>query len=762
MIKHVFISFFMLASLLISPAICAEIRSKKPLYLSALSVQHDKTQESVVALEEVTISDGVETVECEKLTYIKPQNKLIAETNVRYFTKTADIITADYLELSDNFKNGIMDQFGILLEDDSRVTGEKGNKKDEIIEIDKGSFTPCYLCEDDPSSPPFWALRASSIIRNKPSEIVEYYNARMEIFGIPVFYTPYLYHPDPSIKRRSGFLFPEISRGSRYGTAIGLPYFWNMGPDEDMTITPFPLVESGVGSFLKIEHRRHFGYGKIKTHASIGNTYNKDKRDIDRKHDKKKVMGHLFSDGEFNINELWRLRYQLQKMDSQTYLKRFPFLEDPQNPVYSKNTLDSSFHLERFEGNNYADISGHWFQNLRESEPRKQTPAVIPSLYYQHVTDPGQYGEVWQLTLANIFLTRPEPAPGRIIQGIQEQGRARELNRFVADGQFYIPYITPDGSIWSAQANVNTRIYSFSGYEPGLNRPSRSGTEGSLFPQLTLGWRKPLSNVIDDRHEVVIDPTIYFVTSSRGVNSDRFPNEDSQEFEFSENNLFTSNRFRGFDMLDEGTRLNYGVQSYVLKDSRTLVRGFLGQSFSFNQYSHIRNAEIKGLHKKFSDYLASLYISPFQDYSISTSLLLDRTTFKPKSVSASLYAGPPVFRLWATYSYVKARSITTPKKPQSHQLNTGFSSVMSKEWSTTSSLGYDLINPKKLLYVKFDLTYQNECFGLITSVNRTFFRSRTLRPQTTVMLTFSFKHLGSVGKTIVNDKSAPLNPGTQP
>ncbi|MAP24565.1 MAG: hypothetical protein CMM87_03425 [Rickettsiales bacterium] len=750
-----FFIFSLLSLTLGSFVVSAEVNSKKPLYLSALSVKHDKNNDTVYALQDVTISDGVETVECDKLTYIKSANKLIAEGNVRYYTKSEDIVTTNSIELSDNFKDGLMDQFGILMKDDSRVTGGSGTKKDEVIEIEKGSFTPCYLCKDDPSSPPLWALKASHVVRNKPAEIVEYYNAHMEIYGVPVFYTPYLYHPDPSIKRRSGFLFPEISRGSRYGTAIGFPYFLDLGQDEDLTITPFPVLESGVGSFLKLEHRRHFGFGKIRTHASIANTYNVDRRNIDRTKDKKKVMGHLFSKGEFNINELWRLRYQLEKMDSQTYLKRYPFLEDPENPITSKNFLDSSFNLERFEGNDYANISGHWFQNLREDEPRKQTPAVIPSLYYQHVTDPGQYGEVWQLTLADIFLTRPEPVPAQINQDIQQQGRARELNRFVADGQFYIPYITPDGSIWSAQANLNARVYTFEAYQPGFGMPSRSGTEGSIFPQLTLGWRKPLSNILDDNREIVIDPTIHFVTSSRGVNSDRFPNEDSQDFEFSETNLFTSNRFYGFDQLDEGTRLNYGIQSYFLKSGRTIIRGFLGQSFSFSRYDHIRNSETKGLQKKFSDYLASLYLSPIQDYSLSTSLLLDRKDLKPKNISASLHAGPAVFKLWATYSYVKDRSIKTPTKPRSHQVNTGFSSKISKEWSATSSMGYDLVSPKKLLYVNFDLTYQNECFGVITSVNRSFFKSRTLRPQTTIMLTFSFKHLGSVGKKILNDK--PIN-----
>ena len=88
----------------------------------------------------------------------------------------------------------------------------------------------------------------------------------------------------------------------------------------------------------------------------------------------------------------------------------------------------------------------------------------MPSLYYQYVSDPGESGEVWQVTVADIFLTRPEGAPGRMVNNTYLPAKVRELNRFVIEGQFYVPYITPDGSLWSLTTRLNGRLYSFYGF----------------------------------------------------------------------------------------------------------------------------------------------------------------------------------------------------------------------------------------------------------------------------------------------------------
>src|SRR3546814_12295588 len=91
----------------------------------------------------------------------------------------------------------------------SRRTG--GNR----TELDKGVFSPCDLCEDDPTRAPLWQLKAVKIIHDQETKTIEYQDAWMEIYGIPVLYTPYMSHPDPTVKRKSGFLAPSFGEIGR-------------------------------------------------------------------------------------------------------------------------------------------------------------------------------------------------------------------------------------------------------------------------------------------------------------------------------------------------------------------------------------------------------------------------------------------------------------------------------------------------------------------------------------------------------------------
>ena len=93
----------------------------------------------------------------------------------------------------------LTDQSRLAAADAKRVAGNKTTFR-------RGVFSPCELCEDDPDRAPLWQLKAQRVVHDQEDQTIRYYNAWMEMFGIPVIYTPYLEHPDPTVKRKSGFL----------------------------------------------------------------------------------------------------------------------------------------------------------------------------------------------------------------------------------------------------------------------------------------------------------------------------------------------------------------------------------------------------------------------------------------------------------------------------------------------------------------------------------------------------------------------------
>src|SRR5258708_40124075 len=89
----------------------------------------------------------------------------------------------------------------------------------------------------------------------------------MEIDGFPIFWTPYLSHPDPSVKRRSGFLAPSFGSSPSLGFHTGIPYYWVISPDKDATFTP--VITSAGGEFLGGQYRQRFGNGFVHADASV-------------------------------------------------------------------------------------------------------------------------------------------------------------------------------------------------------------------------------------------------------------------------------------------------------------------------------------------------------------------------------------------------------------------------------------------------------------------------------------------------------------
>ncbi len=107
--------------------------------------------------------------------------------------------------------------------------------KDDESRFSKSVFTLCDYRENDKCPP--WTLQAKDMRHNKKNKTIYYNNAVLKIYDLPIFYFPKLSHPDPSVDRRSGFLPPSLTSSRNLGSGFGIPYYWNIGPDKDFTLT---------------------------------------------------------------------------------------------------------------------------------------------------------------------------------------------------------------------------------------------------------------------------------------------------------------------------------------------------------------------------------------------------------------------------------------------------------------------------------------------------------------------------------------------
>ena len=126
--------------------------------------------------------------------------------------------------------------------------------------FENGVYTACAPCKDDPKKPPLWQVKAARIIHNQTEKMLYFEDARLEFFGVPMAYLPYFSTPDPTVKRKTGFLMPSYTSTTGYGFGVDTPFYWALAPDYDMTITPRITTRQGVLGQVEFRTDTNFGF----------------------------------------------------------------------------------------------------------------------------------------------------------------------------------------------------------------------------------------------------------------------------------------------------------------------------------------------------------------------------------------------------------------------------------------------------------------------------------------------------------------------
>ena len=183
-------------------------------------------------------------------------NKISSEKS--QFLLSQKLLKIDTVNMTDNisnkyfFQNAIVDfknneiigddvkvdffksSFGNM-ENDPRLRGNYLYSDNNISVIKKGVFTTCKKNKDE--CPP-WQFKAQEIKYNKTKKTIYYKNAWLEIYDKPIIYFPRFFHPDPTVKRQSGFLMPRFESSSSLGDSLSIPYFKVISDSKDITFTP--------------------------------------------------------------------------------------------------------------------------------------------------------------------------------------------------------------------------------------------------------------------------------------------------------------------------------------------------------------------------------------------------------------------------------------------------------------------------------------------------------------------------------------------
>ena len=720
-----------------------------PVLFSADEVNYDDDFGLVIARGNVEISQGNRTLLADTVSYNQRTDTVTASGHVSMLQETGDVVFGNYVELTDSMREGFIQDISILMADRSRLAGNTGRRTDaNRTEIRRGVYSPCDLCQDDPSQPPLWQLKAAKIVHDKEEQKVEYEDVSLEIGGYPVLYSPYFSHPDPSVKRASGFLPPTIGSSSALGFNATTPYFWVLGPDKDLTISP--MFTSSQGLDLATEYRQRFGNGFIDTKASITDADNVSGTASDPTTAHNQVRGDINSVGQFDLDENWRTGWVVRRTTDQTYDQLYHF-------GGTQNFLTSDAYVENFDGRNYGSIYSYSFQSLRLGVSDRSQAYVLPLGNYSWDFRPTSWGGHFtsNVNVADIFR---ETGPNS--------------RRVSAGGEFDLPWITRDGSMWNFVAGVRGDAYSVSDQPivgtgtfntltgQASHQQISNDSVGRVFPQSGLEWKDPFVRR-GEHSTLVITPRAAFYAAPIGSNPPTIPNDDSVSFDFNESDLFVRNRLVGYDQVDSGQRVDYGIQADWTDDDGAKARALIGQSYRFQHQTPfdyglglnpatngayqptVAITSGTGVNRQLSDYVGRLSYSPSGYLETSYRFRFDEVDLRPEHQELGVAVGPPNLRLSTAYLQLG----DNPRDGETHrqELSVSLNYIINQYWTVSTRATRELSGDNEnQVSSGFSAQYQDECLTLLATLAQTGIRNGAIKPGTTLLFQFVFKNLGEV------------------
>lgn len=688
---------------------------RSPAVITADSLRHDERRGRVVATGNVQVTQGGRTVRADRVVYDQRAGRVTALGNVSIAEPGGETVFGDRVVLSEDLRDGLIERFRMLFPDGTRIAANgarrTGGRRTEMAKV---VFSPCKLCEEDPTGAPLWRVRARRVIHDQKTRDIEYRDAWLEFYGLPVFYTPYLSHPDSTVKRRSGFLAPTFGSGKQLGAWIRAPYYWRIDRDRDATLTP--MIATLENPVLFAEYRERLEKGALVLSGSYTSTShpNPDIRPVfgDRS------RGHFFGKLRYDLDKYWRIGVNGNWAADDTYLRRFD--------VSGTDSLETSAWLEGFRDRNYTVFRLHHFQGLRFDDSYRMTPLVAPYIEHERFGAPGGRPGRWHFRFSTASLIRWEGA---------------ESYRSSVNLGWRLPHIhKPTG----LKLVGNLDLFADGYYVAEVVRSADSrynGIVGRVHPVAELDVRYPLVRELGNVR-LIVEPRAALIGTTSGLNSSRIPNEDSIDFELDDANLFSANRYPGRDRVDEGSRFVYGINAAFLGNRGGQSELFLGQSLQLTGGRDFDRDS--GLGRSLSDLVGRLRVNPGQYLDLIYRFRLDTADFRAQRNEVTLSAGAPALNASLNYLLFENRNEIGDVPPREEMAFTARSQV-TERWSVFGGGRWNLIEAAGNLNWQVGARFRNECCSLRVSVGQDFTKDRDIRPSTNFLFQLGLKHLGQFG-----------------
>jgi LPS-assembly protein len=623
------------------------------MLVQAVEVDYDYNNSRVSAVGNVQMFYNGTSVEADKVIYDQKTKRLHAEGNIRMTDADGKITYANIMDLSDDYRDGFVDSLRVDTADQTRMAATRADRSSGNYTVfENGVYTACAPCKDDPKKPPLWQVKGARIIHDQTEKMLYFENAQLEFFGVPMAYLPYFSTPDPTVKRKTGFLMPAPSEASGYGYGLEIPFYWAIAPDYDATFNPRITSKQGVLAQAEFRERlingsyqiRAYGIDQLDPSAFAGQPGDRTLR------------GGVESKGEFALNDKWVWGWEGVAVTDYTIFQDYR-LGQYSDPLQSFLTLPteavSQLYLTGVGNRSYFDARAIYYLSL--SGNQSQVPVIAPVIDYSNVLNHSVLGGEFSYKMNFTNLTREtavfDPinsnalatglctptsadAAARLPTNCLLRGMPGTYTRFTAEADWRRSFTDSAGEIWTPFASIRAdAINADISNQPGVSNFLPVGDTQALrvMPTVGLEYRYPFINV-QPWGTTTIEPIAQVIIRPNEPYAGKLPNEDAQSLVFDTSNLFSVDKFSGYDRVEGGGRANAGVQATTQFDRGGTVTAMFGQSYQLFGLNSFAVADMtntgldSGLETPKSDYVASIAYSPNRTYTFSTRARFDQAT----------------------------------------------------------------------------------------------------------------------------------------
>jgi LPS-assembly protein len=555
----------------------ATTHSRRAIDFEATQLSYDNETDTVTASGHVILRSEDRSVRADAVSWDRTTGRIIATGNIRMVDEAGNQLFTDQVELTEEFDTGAMSDLLIALRAGGRLAARSAERSaDGNAVLFDAAYTACPVTDSEgcPKGPS-WRVTARRVIYDRATSKISFSDAMLELFGARIL-------PLPGLGLRadgrgaSGFLVPDLRVTQVNGFELNGEYYWRVADNADLTLGAY--VFSNVAPMISARWQHLTGKGAYQvsgfatasdrtTDLTGAASFQRDPR------------GYIDANGRFQVSSDWSFSGSVRLASDRTFLRRYDISRD--------DRLRSTVNLERITDRSYLSIAGWVTQTLRLNADQGQVPLALPAIDFRQKIGGQVLGGNLMVQANSLALLRNDGQDTRRAFA----GAQWDLRRLTPMGQVVTLTGLVRGDIYSTSNSIATGTLAYRGSEGWTTR-------GIATAALDIEW--PFAGQAFGGTQV-FKPRLQLVASPK-IRNLAVPNEDARAIDLEDSNLFALNRFPGYDRVEDGSRVTWGVD-WSLQRPGWRIKTTIGQSFRLQDVSPGLFPEGTGLSERVTDFV---------------------------------------------------------------------------------------------------------------------------------------------------------------